>query len=799
MADNYSINIPITGDNKQLDDTLKKTEESFKAFQDSANQSLEALKTGMAKATANVSKDLGVIKENTGGTLATFAKLGAGISGMKAAFDTASSAVTAFFDSFVGLGDALDKASIRTGVSVKALSALKFASEQCGAGFETTVDALKTFQNLIGASSLGDTGALDKLKKSGINAKDFIGEDAEEQFKKLADYIASLKDPTEQTRVAMELFGDAGFKLLPMLKLGSSGIEQLTAEAESLGIALDSKATTAAANLSDSMNRAKSSMAGAWNVITTQLAPAVTAIFNGVAAFTREVMLLYKEFQPAINAFGTFVITVYACTKAVAAYQAVIALLPAATALATGGVAGLTAALAAMSLNPVILGIGLLAAAIVGLGTAFGDSVSEAQRLEAALERIRKVKNKYDSKETEARKTIETNKAGLARLEELDKIINAGGSAADEAKLEAAKLMQALGIGDGSPINYRMYMPNVRKSIEANIRANTTVAEESAATSAEYQLRLDDPSITERERRIATLEAELKQDNSNTTANRIRRLQLQRLKEENEEAINTARDNATARAKRDTASATADDLRKGTDAAYAQQQEAEKKDFDKRSEDSTARFKNHQKFRRKQRDEAKKKAKEDADKAKKDAEKLAKDKEAAQNYLDGTDMDGTGVDGKVFSAQNQYNKARATGTGVEAAYSRLQTAIKERDEWRIKHSRENIDKLYAERSTVVNNYQSAQRNGDTIAMAEAAKRLKEIESALQSNQTTLDSSLKNVADSAFKYSAGTSGFSAFGFSQLQGGDSPETKAIKALHKVVSAIDQHMGELNVGLQ
>ena len=40
-----------------------------------------------------------------------------------------------FVNGFVQLGDALDKASIRTGISVDSLGGLKFAVEQCGGNF----------------------------------------------------------------------------------------------------------------------------------------------------------------------------------------------------------------------------------------------------------------------------------------------------------------------------------------------------------------------------------------------------------------------------------------------------------------------------------------------------------------------------------------------------------------------------------------------------------------------------------------------------------------------------------------
>ncbi|MDO4857437.1 MAG: hypothetical protein Q4A17_05785 [Thermoguttaceae bacterium] len=136
---------------------------------------------------------------------------------------------------FVALGDQISKTSQRIGIGVESLGGLKFAAEQCGANFEILTEGIKAFQNQLGAAQMGDTGAIGKLGKIGLSTEDFAGLSNEDQIMKLADHIQAIGDKSEQTRVAMELFGEAGFKLLPFFQEGSEGIKKLMAEGKDIG------------------------------------------------------------------------------------------------------------------------------------------------------------------------------------------------------------------------------------------------------------------------------------------------------------------------------------------------------------------------------------------------------------------------------------------------------------------------------------------------------------------------------------------------------------------------------------
>ena len=57
----------------------------------------------------------------------------------------------------------------------------------------------------------------------------------EEQFRRFADRIAAIQNPTERAAAAVKIFGRTGIDLLPLLLQGSDGIAKWEARARALG------------------------------------------------------------------------------------------------------------------------------------------------------------------------------------------------------------------------------------------------------------------------------------------------------------------------------------------------------------------------------------------------------------------------------------------------------------------------------------------------------------------------------------------------------------------------------------
>ena len=137
---------------------------------DKAQTRMDRFKKGSTKAFAAVRK----------------AALGLAIGGAVAIAGFAIASIKNFAD----LGDELDKMSKRTGVSVEALSELKFAAEQSGADLNAIEKSLKKMATALFDANLGLQTQLDTFDALGLSVEDFQGLSPEAQFLLFAEALA---------------------------------------------------------------------------------------------------------------------------------------------------------------------------------------------------------------------------------------------------------------------------------------------------------------------------------------------------------------------------------------------------------------------------------------------------------------------------------------------------------------------------------------------------------------------------------------------------------------------------------
>ncbi|MCC7408664.1 MAG: hypothetical protein IT442_11380 [Phycisphaeraceae bacterium] len=154
---------------------------------------------------------------------------------------------------FAGMGDDLAKMSARTGVSVESLSELGFAAELSGMSMEDLETSLRKMQKTLVEAASGSAGAVDALAKLGLTAEDLQGLSPDEQLKRIADRLASIRDPALRAALAMEVFGKTGTKLLPLMQDGAAGIEALQRQARELGLTISTQDAKAAEQFADTL------------------------------------------------------------------------------------------------------------------------------------------------------------------------------------------------------------------------------------------------------------------------------------------------------------------------------------------------------------------------------------------------------------------------------------------------------------------------------------------------------------------------------------------------------------------
>ena len=235
----------------------------------------------------------------------------------------AGTAVTGAFTAIVfktaQAGDQFDKMSLRTGIAVEDLSALAYAGDISGTSIETIEKGLKGLTTAMDDASKGIGLGMEAFKELDISVTDSDGNlrSTIDVLKEAAAKISAIENPTKQAALAMDLFGArAGPELLPLLKAGEGGIEELMNRAKELGITMSTEAATKAAEFTDRMTDLKGSLAGAGRTIGDTLIPAIIPMIEKVTEIVGKVVAWTKE-NPELVATITKVAAVVGVAAAV--------------------------------------------------------------------------------------------------------------------------------------------------------------------------------------------------------------------------------------------------------------------------------------------------------------------------------------------------------------------------------------------------------------------------------------------------------------------------------------------------
>lgn len=123
----------------------------------------------------------------------------------------AVTALLATAKAFSDTGDVLDKMSLRTGVSVEALSELGFAADLSGTDLETLEAGLRNMQKSLVEAAKGSEGTTQSLGLLGLTVQDLAGMSPDQQFKLLAERTARASEQTaKNTKRLVDAVGTGG-------------------------------------------------------------------------------------------------------------------------------------------------------------------------------------------------------------------------------------------------------------------------------------------------------------------------------------------------------------------------------------------------------------------------------------------------------------------------------------------------------------------------------------------------------------------------------------------------------------
>ncbi|MCC7096167.1 MAG: hypothetical protein IT472_03185 [Thermomonas sp.] len=199
-------------------------------------------------------RSLGTIREGVGNLVGAFVGLQA-VRGI----------VNGVMESFDRM-DRIDEIRQMIAMSSEDISRFAYAAKFSGIELDTLGKAFFFFQtNLSKNSGL--------LRQLGVDAPTTAG-----KLRQLMDVFAALPDSAEKSELAATLFGKRmGGDLIPLLNVGTQGFDELSEAAARTGNVFSDQATAGAAEFNDNLDSLKGVMTGVFNVAAQQLAPAMAA------------------------------------------------------------------------------------------------------------------------------------------------------------------------------------------------------------------------------------------------------------------------------------------------------------------------------------------------------------------------------------------------------------------------------------------------------------------------------------------------------------------------------------------
>lgn len=208
----------------------------------------------------------------------------------QAAGAAAVAAATGFVVMTKAAIDAADNASKfaqQVGISTEALSQFSYAAGLSGATTEEFEKALVKLNKSAVDAAGGTAAQAEAFAALGVSVKGADGQirDTESLLLDLTDAFSRMEAGPRKTALAIDLFGKSGAKLIPFLNSGREGMAAMRAEADALGVTIDSNAAKAAERFNDNLTRLQTLLQGAANQAANNLLPVLDEMSAALVEF----------------------------------------------------------------------------------------------------------------------------------------------------------------------------------------------------------------------------------------------------------------------------------------------------------------------------------------------------------------------------------------------------------------------------------------------------------------------------------------------------------------------------------
>lgn len=209
-----------------------------------------------------------------------------------AAFAAIAGSITAAAIASGRYADEMQAIAGQTGLAVESVQSLGYAAMQFNADLGLLQTSMRAFVRRSAEAAQGNESFLKTYQQLGITQAEVRDglQDIEGLFLLVAERIAMLPTEAQRSAAAMQLLGDAGRQLVPMLSQGATGIRAAMEEARRLGIVTDREAVAALASFVGELDVLRAQLAGAGRAFASEFLPTLRAgvqlLSQGAAAIS---------------------------------------------------------------------------------------------------------------------------------------------------------------------------------------------------------------------------------------------------------------------------------------------------------------------------------------------------------------------------------------------------------------------------------------------------------------------------------------------------------------------------------
>ncbi len=213
---------------------------------------------------------------------------GAAIAGMGTAAVGAATGLMAMVTKASENADELQKLSDTTGMSAEKLQELRYVGSAVGVDLDTMVGAQSKLIKSMSAAQSGTKAQSDAFRELGISVTDSNGNlrDSNTVFQEAITKLGQMKNPTEQSAVAMKIFGKSAMELNPLIRAGGDSIAAMTKEARKSGAIMSNETVAQLDAFGDSVDALKLSAKGMAGTLSAMALPALnklTGLFGSMS------------------------------------------------------------------------------------------------------------------------------------------------------------------------------------------------------------------------------------------------------------------------------------------------------------------------------------------------------------------------------------------------------------------------------------------------------------------------------------------------------------------------------------